>query len=80
MRIPSRDLLVMLKSEYMSQHEIEQQVEYLNYILYRAESNEQFCIAHELVTRHRITSKPRKILKAISHYELKPFQFLINKN
>jgi hypothetical protein len=80
MQMPSRDLLVLLKNEFMSQHEIEQEVECLNDLLYKAESDEQFCIAHELVTRHSITSKPEKILRTIKYVELKPFRFLINKN
>jgi hypothetical protein len=80
MQTPSRDLLVLLKNEFMSQHEIEQEVECLNDILYQAESDDQFCIAHELVTRHRITSKPKRILRAIKYVELRPFRFLINKN
>lgn len=80
MQTPSRDLLVMLKNEFMSQHEIEQEVEGLNELLYKAESDEQFCIAHELVDRNCITSKRKRILKAILYKELRPFRFLINKN
>jgi len=80
MQTPARDLLVLLKSEFMSQHEIEQEVECLNDLLYRAESEDQFCIAHELVDRNRITSKRKKILRAIRYAELRPFRFLLNKN
>jgi hypothetical protein len=80
MKMPNRDLLVLLKNEFMSQRAIDHEVECLNHILQAAESNEQFCIAHELVDRNRITSKSKKILKAIRYSELKPFQFLINKN
>jgi hypothetical protein len=80
MKMPTRDLLVLLKNEFMSQHAIDHEVECLNDILRIAESDEQFCIAHELVTRNRITSKPKKILKAIRFVELKPFTFLVNRN
>jgi hypothetical protein len=80
MKTPNRDLLVLLKNEFASQRAIEHEVECLNYILIKAESPEQFCIAHELVKRSYITSKPKKILQAIRFAELKPFQFLINKN
>ncbi len=80
MKMPNRDLLVLLKSEFMSQQAIEQEVECLNDMLRRTESDDQFCIAHELVDRNRITSKPKKILKAIRFTELKQFRFLINKN
>ncbi len=80
MKMPNRDLLVLLKNEFMSQQAIEQEVEYLNHLLLSAESTEQFCIAHELVDRNKITSKSKKILEAIRFTELKPFRFLINKN
>jgi hypothetical protein len=80
MKMPNRDLLVLLKSEFMSQQAIEQEVECLNDMLRLTESDEQFCIAHELVDRNRITSSFKKILKAIRFTELKQFRFLINKN
>jgi hypothetical protein len=80
MKMPTRDLLVLLKNEFMSQRALDHEVECLNDILRTAESDEQFCIAHELVNRNRITAKPRKILKAIRYSELKAFRFLINKN
>ena len=80
MKTPNRDLLVLLKNEFASQRAIEHEVECLNHILIKAESFEQFCMAHELVERNRITSRPKKILRAIRFNELKPFRFLINKN
>lgn len=80
MKMPNRDLLVLLKSEFMSQQAIEHEVECLNDMLRRSESDEQFCIAHELIDRNRITSKPKKILRAVRYTELKQFRFLINKN
>ena len=78
--MPTRDLLVLLKNEFMSQRALDHEVECLNDILRTAESDEQFCVAHELVNRNRITAKPRRILKAIRYTELRPFRFLINKN
>ena len=80
MKTPNRHLLMLVKNEFASEKAIEHEVKRINHILILAESPEQFCIAHELVTRHRITSKPERILKAIRFAELKPFQFLINKN
>ena len=80
MKTPNRDLLVLLKNEFASQQAIEHEVECLNHILIKAESLEQFCMAHELVERNCITSRPKKILQAIRFNELKPFRFLINKN
>lgn len=80
MNTSNRNLLVLLKNEFMSQQAIEQEVECLNDILHQAESEEHFCLAHELVDRNRITSKRVRLLKAIRYSELKPFRFLINKN
>jgi hypothetical protein len=80
MKTANRDILVLLKNEFMSEQALEQEVDCLNKILRNAESPEEFCIAHELVNRNRITSKPHKILNAIHLPELKPFRFLINKN
>ncbi len=80
MESKNRDLLVLLKNQFMTEQAIEQEVECLNEILYKTESNDIFCTAHELVIRNRITQKNEKILKAIQHTELRPFRFLINKN
>ena len=79
-QLPTRDLLVLLRQEYLSEHAILQEVEVLNKILHFSESRDQFCNAHELVDRNRIRSNPKRILNASRHEELKPFRFLINKN
>jgi hypothetical protein len=76
----NRDLLVLYKADVYNEDILQQQVECLHQILVRVECNEEFCRAHELVTRTRITGKARHIIKAISRTELKPFYFLINKN
>ena len=77
---PKRDILVVVKDQFLSDQAIEHEVECLNEILRNTETNEHFCEAHELVDRNRITSKPQRILKAIRFVELKPFRFLIIKN
>ncbi len=77
---PKRDILVLLKNEFMSERAIEQEVECLNKILRQTEAPDQFCIAHELVDRNHITTRPIRILNATRTQELKPFRFLINKN
>lgn len=80
MKSPKRDILVVVKNQFISEKSIEHEVECLNEILRHAESNEQFCIAHELVDRNRITRRPRKILKAVRFLHLPAFCFLVNKN
>ena len=75
-----RNLLVVIKSEFMSEQAIEQEVDCINAILMGVESSEQFCMVHELVNRNRITSKKEKILRESRYIRLRPFKFLINKN
>lgn len=80
MKAPNRDLLVLLRNEFMDQQQLDNEVQCLHHLLRGAESDEKFCVAHELVERNRITNKSRKIAKVIRVKELKPFQFLLNKN
>ena len=80
MKAFDRDLLVLLKNEFMSQRAIEQEVEYLHEILLKTEDPEKFCRAHELVHRNHITQKPNKLLEAFRQAQLKPFWFFISKN
>jgi hypothetical protein len=80
MKTNDRDLLVLLKNEFMSQQAIEKEVEYLNSILLNTEQPGELCRAHELVQRNQITQKSQKILSALSQPELKTFWFLIGKN
>ncbi|HEU4470164.1 MAG TPA: hypothetical protein VFR58_03695 [Flavisolibacter sp.] len=75
-----RDLLVLYKADLYNEDLLQHEVECLHKILLQVERNDIFCAAHELVTRSKITSKTNAILKAISRYRLKPFNFLINKN
>ena len=59
---------------------IQKEEERLYQIILDTASPEQFCIAHELVNRNRITSKKEKVLKESRRSGLRPFRFLINKN
>jgi hypothetical protein len=76
----NRDLLLLYKTDVFSEDLLQHEVEFLHQLLLNVESNQVFCNAHELVTRTRITSKTKSILKAVSRLTLKPFNFLINKN
>ncbi len=80
MKLPNRDMIVLLKDEHMSQQAINAAVDTLDTILRIVESDNRFCNVHELVSRNSITNKKAKILKAIRYTELKPFVFLLNKN
>lgn len=75
-----RNLMVLLRTEFMSEQSIEQEVENIHNILIDVEVPEIFCEVHELATRNRISNNPNKILMASLEPELKAFCFLINKN
>jgi len=70
------NLLVLFNKKIITK----QEAGCLNQILLFTECPEQFCIAHELVDRNRITSKKEKIVKESRRFLLRPFRFLINKN
>lgn len=76
----NRDLLVLYKAEAFNEDLLQHEVECLHKILLQVERNDVFCLAHELVTRSKITQKARLILQAVRRSTLKPFYFLINKN
>ena len=75
-----RDLLVLYKADVFNEDLLQREVENLHQILLNVERSDIFCLAHELVTRNKITQKAKSILRATRHLRLKPFQFLINKN
>jgi transcriptional regulator of NAD metabolism len=82
MKSPNRDLLVLLKDEYMSEHAIEQEVERLNEMLFHVESFENIAHAHELIdlNKFRISQQKKKVLQVLRDKEMKPFIFLFNMN
>ena len=73
---PKRDILVLLKNEFVSEKELES----LHLLLHTVESPEFFCLSHELVDRNRISSNREKLLKESRYIYLRPFRFFINKN
>ncbi len=68
--------MVLLKTETITDEELTG----LHRLIQSIESPEEFCKAHELVDRNRITAKPKRILRESRRYLLRPFRFLINKN
>lgn len=75
-----RDLLLLYKADWYNEDLLQHEVECLHQLLLQVEANASFCIANELVTRNRITNKPKAIKKAARLVQLKPFHFLLNKN
>lgn len=82
MKSPNRDLLVLLKDELMDQQSIEMEVERLNEILFQAERMDNFCQANEIIdlNKYKIIRKPHLIQQIMRQVDLKPFQFISNKN
>ncbi len=82
MKTPNRDLLVLVKNEYANEQFMEQELEQLNDLLFHYETMNNFCLAHEVfdMNKSRIIQKPRSIQQIARQHELKPFQFICNKN
>lgn len=76
----SPDTLILIHKTYIRNQVPESEMKFLSDLLFTACNPEQFCIAHELVDRNKITSQKRKILKESLRLQLRPFRFLINKN
>ena len=78
----NRDLLLLNKSDVLSQEEIEREVELLNTLLYHTENWESFCVANEIldINRRKIIQKPVKIQRILRDKKTRPFVFINNKN
>lgn len=82
MKSPNRDLLVLLKDEYMSEHAIEREVERLNALLFTVESFDNISVALEMIdlNKYKIVRERRMILQALKEKDPKPFVFMNNMN
>jgi hypothetical protein len=82
MKKQHRDLLVLIKDESHIPHSIDAEVEMLHEMLYHVETIDKLCTASEIIdlNKFKIVTKPGLIAKIIRQRELKPFQFVNNKN
>ncbi|HVM87292.1 MAG TPA: hypothetical protein VMT76_03825 [Puia sp.] len=82
MKTPDRDLLVLVKDEHMNEKFMEQALEQLNEMLFHYETLEKFCNVHEIfdLNKYKIINRPHLMQQIIRQKELKPFQFISNKN
>lgn len=82
MKTPNRDLLVLLKDEFRNETSMEYELEQLNEILFRIETMENFCTASEVfdLNKYQIIDDSKKLSRLLNKPELKPFQFIFNKN
>ena len=82
MKMPNRDLLVLVKDEFRSHEYMEFELEQLNMLLASYETMDCFCIAHEIFDLNRFkTIIGRKELRRLGRQRsMKPFVFICNKN
>lgn len=82
MKTPNRDLLVLVKDDYLNEKAIELELEKLNQLLFNYETIHNLCIAHEVfdLNVYRIHRQTKQVKKVIQQERLKPFEFLFNKN
>jgi hypothetical protein len=82
MKASDRDLLVLVKGEFMNDQFMEEELEQLNNLLFHYETVENFCIAHEVydVNKCKIVTAAKRIQKILKQKQVKPFQFICNKN
>lgn len=82
MHSTNRDLLVLLNEDLLSPQAIEHQVELLHEMLFKIESFDNLCIAHEILdlNRYKKTSRKSIIKEHLKKKKEVPFVFLSNKN
>ncbi|RTL57455.1 MAG: hypothetical protein EKK37_15555 [Sphingobacteriales bacterium] len=82
MRKQHRDLLVLIRNQSTIPHSIDAEVEKLHEMLFHVETMENLCIATEIIDLNRfaLVTKPHLIARVLRQRELKPFQFVNNKN
>lgn len=82
MKQPHRDLLVLIKDESQIPHSIDVEVEMLHEMLFHIETIDNLCTASEVIdlNKFKIISKHSAITRILKQRDLKPFQFVNNKN
>ena len=82
MKTPNRDLLVLVKDEFDSEHSMELELEKLNRLLFQFETLDTISVAHEIfdLNTGKILEQPKQVRNVLNQKKLKPFQFACNKN
>jgi len=77
-----RDLILLRKEDQLDELNIEREVECLNHLLQSVETISSLCKAYELIdmNRYKIYQDTLTITKALKQKDIKPFQFIFNKN
>ena len=82
MKTPNRDLLVLVKDEFDSEHSMEVELEKLNRLLFQFETLDTISVAHEIfdLNSGKIIEQTKQVRSVLNQKKLKPFQFACNKN
>jgi hypothetical protein len=82
MKMPNRDLLVLVKDEFLGPESMETELERINKLLMSFETVDNLCVAHEIfdMNRYKMLRKLNAVRKVVEQKQLKPFVFVINKN
>lgn len=78
----NRDLLVLPKKASMNAKELEQEIEFLNDLLYHVECLDHLSIANEVIdlNNYKIIRNQNQIKQRLMEKSLKPFVFICNRN
>ena len=82
MKTPNRDLLVLVKDEFDSEHSMEMELEKLNRLLFQFETLDTISVAHEIFDLNvgKVIEVTKQVRSVLNQKKLKPFQFDCNKN
>ena len=82
MKMPNRDLLVLVKDEFLGAGSMETELERINKLLMSFETVENLCKALDVfdMNRYKMLRKINAIRRVVEQKQLKAFVFIINKN
>lgn len=82
MKTPNRDLLVLVKDEFLNEESMEFELEQLNNMLLHFETIDNLCAAHEIVdmNRYKMIRHLRTVQQVMRRVTMRPFVFICNKN
>lgn len=78
----NRDLLVLKRTDHLTEDELNSQLDLLKNVLEPMETWDVFCTVNEVIdiNKHRIYRKAHVIRKEVTDNWKKPFLFVYNKN
>jgi len=78
----NRDILVLTKYQVPDPVAMEQELQFLDKLLFKVENLHTFCIVNEIIdlNKYKIIKKHHLIHQIIRERSIKPFVFIFNKN